>query len=386
MREPIQRHIQTAEMTCTVSGKSRKLSLSTQVFSALGLSVALAFAPVAIAQAQDSIAGEAKPAVMSDMASEVLLLDVEQVGDRLVAVGSRGHIVYSDDNGESWTQAESPTRQMLTAVDFVDGQNGWAVGHDSLVLHTSNAGESWEIQYRDPALEESRDDQAGGLLERPLMDVWFRDANTGFAAGAYGLFLRTDDGGENWEELPDLIDNEFGFHYNAMTAVKDTGLFLVGEMGTMYRSTDFGDTWETIQDLPYDGSLFGTAGTGRANEVLVWGLRGNMYRSSDFGDTWQQIRLETPDGDELQATLSSGQLSEDGKLVVVGVGGVVVISEDNGRTFEVDVRADRVALASAAILPNGDLLLLGQRGAVKTGPGGMSGVDKDAPAAQIGTP
>jgi len=204
--------------------------------------------------------------------------------------------------------------------------------------------------------------------------------------GAYGLFLRTDDGGQNWEELPDLVDNEFGFHYNAMTAVKNTGLFLVGEMGTMYRSADFGDTWETIQDLPYDGSLFGTAGTGRGNEVLVWGLRGNMYRSSDFGDTWEQIQLETPDGGELQATLSSGQLSEDGKLVVVGVGGVVVISEDNGRTFDVDVRADRVALATAAVLPTGDLLLLGQRGAVKTGPRGMSGVDKSAPAAQIGTP
>ncbi len=386
MREPIQRHSLEAGMTCNVSGKSRKLSLSSQIFSALGLSAALAFTPVAIAQAQDSIAAEAKPAVMSDMASHVLLLDVEQVGDRLVAVGARGHIVYSDDNGESWTQAPSPTRQMLTAVDFVDAQHGWAVGHDSLILRTSDAGENWEIQYRDPTLDESRDEQAGGLLERPLMDVWFRDANTGFAAGAYGLFLRTDDGGDNWEELPDLIDNEFGFHYNAMTAVKDTGLFLVGEMGTMYRSVDFGDTWETIQDLPYDGSLFGTAGTGRPNEVLIWGLRGNMYRSGDFGDTWEQIQLQTPDGDELQATLSSGQLSDDGKLVVVGVGGVVVISEDNGRTFDVNVRADRVALASAAILPNGNLLLLGQRGAVKTGPGGMSGVGKTAPAAQIGTP
>lgn len=386
MREPIQWHNPIAGMTCNVSGKSRKLSLSTQIFSALGLSVALALAPVAVAQAQDSIAAEAKPAVMSDKAAEVLLLDVEQAGDRLVAVGSRGHIVYSDDMGETWIQAPSPTRQMLTAVDFVDAQHGWAVGHDSLILHTSDAGETWEIQYRDPALEESRDEQAGGFLERPLMDVWFRDANTGFAVGAYGLFLRTDDAGQTWEESPDLIDNEFGFHYNAMTAVEDTGLFLVGEMGTMYRSTDFGDTWETIEDLPYDGSLFGTAGTGRSNEVMVWGLRGNMYRSSDFGDTWEQIRLEAPDGDELQATLASGQLSEDGKLVIVGVGGVVVISEDNGRTFDVDVRADRVALASAAILPNGDLLLLGQRGAIKTGPGGMSGVDEDAPAALIETP
>jgi photosystem II stability/assembly factor-like uncharacterized protein len=111
-----------------------------------------------------------------------------------------------------------------------------------------------------------------------------------------------------------------------------------------------------------------------------------MFRSGDFGDTWEQIQLQTPDGDELQATLSSGQLSDDGKLVVVGVGGVVVISEENGRTFDVHVRAERVALASAAILPNRNLLLLGPRGAGKTGPGGMSGVGKTAPAAQIGTP
>jgi len=371
MREPIQRHTLMSGTACNVSGKSRNFSVSTQILTALSLSVALAFTPVAFAQAQDSIAGEALPAVMSDKSSHVLLLDVEKVGKRLVAVGSRGHIVYSDDNAETWIQAPVPTRQMLTAVDFVDDRNGWAVGHDSLILHTSDAGESWEMQYRDPVLDESRDEQAGGLLERPLMDVWFRNAKTGFAVGAYGLFLRTDDGGQNWEELPDLINNEFGFHYNAMTSVTDTGLFLVGEMGTMYRSRDQGDSWETIEDLPYDGSLFGTSGTGQPEEVLIWGLRGNMYRSDDFGDSWQQINLTTPDGDELQATLSSGNLSPDGKLVVVGVGGVVLTSEDHGRSFKVAVRADRVALANATVLEDGNVLLMGQHGAVKADAQGL---------------
>jgi len=373
MREPIQRHTLIAGTACNVSGKNRKLSLSSQICTALSLSVALAFTPAAFAQAQDSIAGDTKTAVMSDKSSEVLLLDVDKAGERLVAVGSRGHIVYSDDNAETWVQAPVPTRQMLTAVDFVDERNGWAVGHDSLILHTSDAGETWEVQYRDPVLDESRDEQAGGLLERPLMDVWFRNANTGFAVGAYGLFLRTDDGGQNWEELPDLIDNEFGFHYNAMTAVADTGLFLVGEMGTMYRSRDLGETWETIVDIPYDGSLFGASGTGKPGELLAWGLRGHMYRSADFGDTWEQIGLNTPDGDELQATLSSGSLSEDGKLVVVGVGGVVLSSDDRGRSFSVAVRPDRVALSTATVLKDGRVLLIGQRGAVKAGPQGLKG-------------
>ena len=44
------------------------------------------------------------------------------------------------------------------------------------------------------------------MLERPLMDVWFKNANTGFAIGAYGTFLRTDDGGKTWQMLEDVLD------------------------------------------------------------------------------------------------------------------------------------------------------------------------------------
>src|SRR5690554_7395009 len=97
------------------------------------------------------------------------------------------------------------------------------------------------------------DEEGFGYLEKPLMDVRFRDADTGFAIGAYGLLLRTDDGGETWEDVSFDVDNEEGFHFNALTEVKDSGLFMVGEMGTMYRSADYGDTWETLEDTPYDG-------------------------------------------------------------------------------------------------------------------------------------
>ncbi|MFT6431614.1 MAG: photosystem II stability/assembly factor-like uncharacterized protein, partial [Halopseudomonas sp.] len=68
---------------------------------------------------------------------------------------------------------------------------------------------------------------------------------------------------------------------------------------------------------------------------------------------------------------SSGNLSADGKLVVVGVGGVVLTSDDHGRSFNVAVRADRVALASATLLDDDSVLLMGQYGAVKAGPEGL---------------
>ena len=69
-------------------------------------------------------------AIESAKASRTLLLDVAHAGARLVVVGDHGHILLSDDQGKTWSQARVPTRQLLTAVFFVDEQHGWAVGHD----------------------------------------------------------------------------------------------------------------------------------------------------------------------------------------------------------------------------------------------------------------
>lgn len=342
---------------------------------AVGLSLAMmGGASVSMAAAPNT--DNLKPAVLSLKASSSLLLDVDRAGERLVAVGARGHILYSDDQGQSWVQAPVPVRQLLTAVDFVDDRHGWAVGHDSLILHTRDGGETWAVQYRDPEID-APEDEGFGFLEKPLMDVWFRDRQTGFAVGAYGLLLRTDDGGESWEDVSFDVDNEDGFHYNAIAEIKGSGLFLVGEMGTMYRSADFGDTWETLEEMPYDGSWFGVAGTGQPGGVLAWGLRGNMFRSTDFGDTWEQVRLRTKSGAPVSSTLSGGQLNDDGRLIVVGVGGVVAISSDQGRSFDVTVRPDRVALATGLSLGD-STLLVGQRGAVKADKSGMSAAVGDA--------
>lgn len=364
MHEPhIWRVSSLKQAVAALAGKS-KLAM------ALGLSVALmGGASVSMAQAPNT--DNLKPAVLSLKASTSLLIDVTRAGDRLVAVGARGHIVYSDNQGESWLQAPVPVRQLLTAVDFIDEKHGWAVGHDSLILHTSDGGETWAVQYRDPEID-APEDEGFGFLEKPLMDVWFRDTQTGFAVGAYGLMLRTDDGGQTWEDVSYVVDNEDGFHYNAITEVKDTGLFLVGEMGTMYRSADFGDTWETLEDLPYDGSWFGVAGTGEPGGVLAWGLRGNVFRSTDFGDSWTQVKLTNAAGRAVTSTLSGGQLNDDGRLILVGVGGVVAISDDRGQSFNVTVRPDRVALATGISLANGETLLVGQRGALKADRAGMS--------------
>jgi len=121
-----------------------------------------------------------------------LLLDAVARGNSWVAVGERGHILVSHDRGATWTQSSVPTRMLLTGVWMHDDRLGWAVGHDETILRTRDGGAIWERVYVAPE------------AERPLLDVWFRDAENGLAVGA----LRRSPGDPGWghhlERAPDL--------------------------------------------------------------------------------------------------------------------------------------------------------------------------------------
>src|SRR6476620_10550171 len=112
-------------------------------------STAIAFA-AALAAANASGAGFVDvldaPARMSPLAEKSLLLSVTRAGDRLVAVGQRGHILISTDRGKTWTQSPAPVSSDLTSVFFVDARLGWAVGHFSDTAPTENGGEHWTVQ------------------------------------------------------------------------------------------------------------------------------------------------------------------------------------------------------------------------------------------------
>jgi len=111
----------------------------------------------------------------------------------------------------TWEQRPAPTRATLTAVHLHDGELGWAVGHDAVILRTRDGGESWERVHHAPQ------------EERPFLDVWFTDEQHGFAIGAYGFFLVTDDGGETWATRQigganDAAEDDFygGFDYHLL--------------------------------------------------------------------------------------------------------------------------------------------------------------------------
>ncbi|RMT66556.1 hypothetical protein ALP29_02109, partial [Pseudomonas syringae pv. avii] len=184
--------------------------------------------------------------------------------------------------------------------------------------------------------------------------------NHGLAVGAYGALIETTDGGKTWNDVSERLDNEDQYHLNAIAQVKGAGLFIVGEQGSMFRSSDDGQTWEKLEG-PYEGSLFGVISTAQPQTLLAYGLRGNLYRSTDFGSTWEQVQLNAARG-ALEFGLSGATLLEDGSIVVVGNGGSVVVSHDDGQTFSVFNRPDRISLSAVTAAGNGNLILAGQGG------------------------
>lgn len=303
--------------------------------------------------------------ILSDMAKESLLIDVERVGNRLVAVGERGHIIYSDDEGISWKQAKVPTLVLLTAVYFVDDHTGWAVGHDKTILKTTDRGETWVKQLEEVfSLDtEDQNEEANWDYNAPLplpkgepfLDVWFEDLNRGFAIGAYGYIFKTTDGGNTWKDWSSHIDNIDGLHYYSITEGSNHTLFIVGEMGTLYRSLDMGETWETI-DSPYEGSFFGVLPLKKSNSVLAFGLQGHLFRSDDLGETWRAIKSGT------DQSLNSAELLPDGTIVVVGNSGVLLVSDDQGQSFKRYIRSDRFSLVGVTHVAKNQLLSVGQAG------------------------
>ena len=330
------------------------------------------------------------PALQSERAVDGLLLEMAGDGDRLVVVGEQGHALWSDDNGQSWSQGEVPVSITLTSVAFAGGGSLWATAHDGFLLTSADGGATWTVKLSgsevaslsvgaieaqvealqaalDAATDDTRDDVEWALDEAqfaleeamlavdegmttPLLKVWF-DGNLGYALGAYNVFLQSNDGGANWDAHSNRLSNPDKYHLYGIARSSAGTLLLAGEAGTLLRSLDGGETWERIES-PYPGSFFGALAAADGS-LMVFGLRGNVYRSSDEGASWDAV--ETGDN----RTLMCGAASDDGTVVLAGAAGGVLLSRDSGASFRIVPTEGNRVYSDVMIGADGRILLVG---------------------------
>ncbi|MFT5643371.1 MAG: photosystem II stability/assembly factor-like uncharacterized protein [Janthinobacterium sp.] len=350
------------------------------------------------------------PALVSAKADTSMLLSVAQAGARLIAVGERGVIVVSDDQGQNWRQASVPVSVTMTAVQFTSPNKGWAVGHEGVVLSSEDGGLTWTKRFdghqgsvlmvaqaeknlaraqqahaaaqgadKDAAAEAQ--DEADIMLSdvkagaefgpyRPLLGLLFDNAGAGYVVGSYGQIFHTADGGKHWESLANRLNNPVGLHYNALSRTQTGALVIAGERGKVYRSRDDGATWKTF-DTGYIGHLYGVLGLadddGGAQRMLAFGFGGHILQGSDDGSVWREVPAVS------KKSLIGAIMAPDGSIVLAAQDGSLLLSNDLGDSFTMLKKADGRAIAAMALLPDGAHIAFAGIGGVRVISSGTKG-------------
>lgn len=330
------------------------------------------------------------PSPRSERAQHGLLLDITRTGERLTAIGERGHIIYSDDQGERWLQADVPVRVTLTAISSPTPRHSWAVGHDGVILASRNGGQSWQKQLdgyqanqliiaelkRLRALSADQRVQQGILYQqeeldylledaelfidegasRPFLDVLFINDRIGIAVGAFGMIFRTQNGGQDWQPKLTHFYNPDNYHLNALVS-SNGALFITGEAGVLFRSLDAGQRWSTVTS-PYDGPLFGmiTHDAPGSAGLVVFGLRGHAFLSADHGASWTRLSVNS------DAALLGAVVRSRSEFVLLASDGTIFRFNLQGDLLGWHSSHERGALSSAVATTYDDLLLVGASG------------------------
>lgn len=320
-----------------------------------------------------------QPAGMTARAGRAVLTRVVRAGDRLVAMGERGMVVLSDDNGRQWRQARVPVSVTLTSASFADAHHGWMAGHSGVVLHTADGGESWVIQTDGASLARAALARAQALPEtaagreysiqqaqrlvddgadKPLLSICFADAQRGMAVGAFGLAAITGDSGKTWLPCLDRLPNPRGMHLYAAAHHGKTWV-VAGEQGVLMHSNDDGASFEALAS-PFKRSLFAATATREGGFVLA-GLLGSACRVEPRSAAVAPIALPAP------FTILSCTELRDGRVMLLGQGGRLLVSSDGGALFTEQQPPRREPLTSLAEAADGGLVATSLGGVARLG-------------------
>jgi photosystem II stability/assembly factor-like uncharacterized protein len=285
---------------------------------------------------------------------------------------------------------ETGVRGAIYEIDFATAQDGIAVGQDGIVLKTSD-GKAWN---RIP-------------IELPLQDWqvaqphYFAvsrgaDAQHIWAVGPVGAIIRSQDGGETWENISLWCDMSFDnfatsdpaddpestlpplnpcdVTLNGVSFPTNTDGWTTGEFGIILRTQDGGVTWQrqrNVHNLPkytrpelpeeeairqripplYIEDLFLIDVDFRnAQEGYVTGESGTLLQTTDAGETWTNI----PSGSFNTLLSVTAAPNENRNDFATGVLGTIASATSDAWQLDEDVRQHVLTwIRTASFAPDG---------------------------------
>ncbi len=230
--------------------------------------------------------------------------------------GIGGRIFKTTNSGVNWTIMNTGTTVWLRSIKFVNSNLGFAVGginDNFVILKTTNSGSNWQIinvaaKYAFNSLfaidtstiliagsggtvfKTTTSGLSWNLLtgnESELRDVYFRSVNEGIAIGYEGDYLRTSNGGINWNSYNIGVTEDL----NSFYFINNSNGFIVGNNGLLLKTTNSGSNWTTLNiNINYTLNKIRFV---NQNFGIIVGNFGTLKKSTDSGNTWNTCTLPT---------------------------------------------------------------------------------------------
>jgi photosystem II stability/assembly factor-like uncharacterized protein len=244
------------------------------------------------------------------------------------AGGDSGVIVHTSDGGYNWQLQSSSVNSIILEIYFIDNQNGWALTWDlipptfgTIILRTTDGGINWNSE---PYPQDNVF----------LRTIFFFDVMNGWMAGDKGLFIHTQDSGQNWTAAPldSSVFAQFPVIYmtffDAQLGFACGGAFDLA--GVVWRTTNSGQLWvaqgvapEPIQHLWMFDSL-NILGVGGDYEFGA-----STLRTYNGGNNWQYTTLPTFG---IARKVSFRTIQEG--WAVLGLSNKYIVTHDTGETWQ----------------------------------------------------
>ncbi|NUM71084.1 MAG: T9SS type A sorting domain-containing protein [Ignavibacteriaceae bacterium] len=277
------------------------------------------------------------------------------------AAGRYGTITKSTDMGTTWSPLFSAlTQETNRSVFFINQTTGFVVGGFAVdgatsgeILKTTDAGETWSKittpNYRNYSTF-WLNDQVGFIGQRgtagiykttdggttwnaltlPLggtsgiwYDIYFQDANTGYACGSSNALIKTTDGGATWTALTTPFASTNVLY--DMHAFGPNTFMIVGSASRWAYTTDGGTTFSTGLVPGTSTTLYGVHFSG--NTGLIVGSSGRAWMSTDGGVNWTQQTTNS------LSTLYAAYMATPLIGWIGGSGGSILYTTDGGTNW-----------------------------------------------------
>ena len=258
----------------------------------------------------------------------------EDLGEAERIVEQADAFIGTLDADEYYNSVPHPAKggYALMDVRFI-GEYGWAAGAMGTILRTEDGGETWERAalrsdadlYRVDFVDSLHGWAAGGRLRIAESNEAMRHDKR----GGYAYIYHTRDGGKTWQ----CQYGERGRHLFALDFVDRNTGYACGERGILLKTTDGGAHWQL---LPTTGTLDWLYGVAFRDEETGFAVGANetVLRTTDGGRTW--TRLDAAADRKIYGFRpiyrDIGFNGETG--CIVGQNGTVLMSRDSGQSWK----------------------------------------------------